>query len=139
MKYCKSVKLSERKIANGKLSLYLDYYPGIRDKVTMQMTKDARHAFSYRHKIPTKWVHGKVYYSKTDIDKVKEDTFEGRENYFSVEDIARNYNLTRMQIYNRIKYYKPRAVRKPPYSYYLIEDVERIFGQIGGENADKDR
>lgn len=103
------------------------------------MTKDARHAFSYRHKIPTKWVHGKVYYSKTDIDKVKEGNFEGRENYFSVEDIARNYNLTRCQIYNKIRYYRPRAVRKPPYSYYLIEDIERIFGQIGGENADKDR
>ncbi len=39
MKYCKSVKLSERKIANGKLSLYLDYYPGIRDKVTMQIMR----------------------------------------------------------------------------------------------------
>lgn len=39
MKYCKSVKLRERKIANGMLSLYLDYYPGIRDKVTMQIMR----------------------------------------------------------------------------------------------------
>lgn len=39
MKYCKNVSLRERKIANGKLTLYLDYYPGIRDKVTMKIIR----------------------------------------------------------------------------------------------------
>lgn len=101
------------------------------------MTRDARHSFAYRHKIPTKLVHGKIFYSKTDIDKVKSGTFEGREKYYSVEDIARIYSLTHSQIYNKVKYYKLKRVRKPPYSYFLIEDVERIFGQIDEDNADK--
>lgn len=39
MKYCKNVTLRERKISKGKLSLYLDYYPGIRDKVTMKIIR----------------------------------------------------------------------------------------------------
>lgn len=39
MKYCKNVKLRKRKIANDMLSLYLDYYPGIRDKVTMKIIR----------------------------------------------------------------------------------------------------
>lgn len=36
MQYCKNVTLRERKLAHDKISLYLDYYPGVRDKVTMK-------------------------------------------------------------------------------------------------------
>lgn len=103
------------------------------------MTKDARNSFAYRHKIPTKRIHGKIYYSRNHIEKVKSETFEGREKYYSVEDIVRIYNQTRMQIYNKIKYYQPKKVHKPPYSYYLIEDIERIFGEKGGEIENKNR
>ena len=39
MQYCKNVTLRERKLAHDKISLYLDYYPGVRDKVTMKITQ----------------------------------------------------------------------------------------------------
>lgn len=39
MQYCKNVTLRERKLAHDKISLYLDYYPGVRDKVTMKIIR----------------------------------------------------------------------------------------------------
>ena len=36
MQYCKSIKVRARAIKGGMLSLYLDYYPRYRDKVTMK-------------------------------------------------------------------------------------------------------
>ena len=42
MKYCKSVTLRTKKLAHGKLSYYLDYYPGYRNHDTMKVM---RHEF----------------------------------------------------------------------------------------------
>ena len=39
MQYCKTVTLRKRPIKNGMLSLYLDYYPGYRNKITMELTR----------------------------------------------------------------------------------------------------
>ena len=39
MQYCKTVTLRSRPMKNGMLSLYLDYYPGFRDKITMKITR----------------------------------------------------------------------------------------------------
>ena len=36
MQYCKTIKVRARAIKGGMMSLYLDYYPGYRDNVTMK-------------------------------------------------------------------------------------------------------
>ena len=36
---CTTVSLLRRPIANGRLSLYLDFYPAIRNPETMKMTR----------------------------------------------------------------------------------------------------
>ena len=39
---CKTVTLRTKKLKNGMLSYYLDYYPGLRDNITMEVV---RHEF----------------------------------------------------------------------------------------------
>ena len=42
MQICKTVTLRTKKLKNGMLSYYLDYYPGLRDNITMKIV---RHEF----------------------------------------------------------------------------------------------
>jgi hypothetical protein len=91
------------------------------------MTPEARRSFAYRHKIPTKQVKGKVFYSKEAIDKVKSDDFESRDKYYSVEEIMERYGVTRSTVYSKVKYYKVGKVHKAQFSYFNKEDIDRIF------------
>lgn len=103
------------------------------------MTPEARRSFAYRHKIPTKMVKGKVFYSKDAIDKVKSEDFDGKDKYYSVEEIMEKYGVTKWTVYNKVKYYKVRKVHKSQFSYLNKEDIERIFGEKGGEIENKNR
>lgn len=60
MKYCKSVKLRERKIANGKLPLYLAYFKHI------LYNKDQKWEFVYKHFV--KFVDGHFTCGEVDLD-----------------------------------------------------------------------
>lgn len=44
---CTNVTLRQRVISNGRISLYLDYYPAIRNPYTMKMSRRER-ATKYR-------------------------------------------------------------------------------------------
>lgn len=103
------------------------------------MTPEARRSFAYRHKIPTKMVKGKVFYSKDAIDKVKSEDFDGKDKYYSMEEIMEKYGVTKWTVYNKVKYYKIRKVHKSQFSYFNKEDIERIFGEKGGETENKNR
>ena len=98
------------------------------------MTPEARRSFAYRHKIPTKQVKGKVFYSKEAIDKVKSDDFESRDKYYSVEEIMERYGATRSTVYSKVKYYKVGKVHKAQFSYFNKEDIDRIFEKNRGKN-----
>ncbi len=98
------------------------------------MTPEARRSFAYRHKIPTKQVKGKVFYSKEDIDKVKSDDFESRDKYYSVEQIMKKYGVTRTTVYNTVKYYKVGKVHKAQFSYFNKGDIDRIFKEKRGKS-----
>ena len=98
------------------------------------MTPESRRSFAYRHKIPTKQVKGKVFYSKEDIDKVKSDDFESRDKYYSVEQIMKKYGVTRTTVYNTVKYYKVGKVHKAQSSYFNKGDIDRIFKEKRGKS-----
>lgn len=98
------------------------------------MTPEARRSFAYRHKIPTKQVKGKVFYSKEAIDKVKSDDFESRDKYYSVEEIMERYGVTRSTVYSKVKYYTVGKVHKAQFSFFNKEDIDRIFEKNRGKN-----
>lgn len=61
---------------------------GVKEWITIEeveklygMKGNARCSFMYRHKIPTKIEFGKQYYSKTHIDRIKKNQFEGFEKH----------------------------------------------------------
>lgn len=70
------------------------------------MKDNARRSFMYRHKIPTKIEFGKQYYSKTHIDRIKKNRFDGFENYYSTQEAMKKYDLTKDLVFYYLYHYK---------------------------------
>lgn len=61
MQICKTVTLRTKKLKNGMLSYYLDYYPGLRDTITMEVV---RHEFIGIYIYPDPKTKEEVLYNK---------------------------------------------------------------------------
>ena len=93
------------------------------------MTPDARRSFAHRHHIPTKLVYGNIEYSKDHIDKVKNNGFDNRENYYTVAEAMEKYNLRRDEVYNYIRYNKLQKLRKGQMVFLLKADFDRVINE----------
>ena len=85
---------------------------GVKEWITIEEVEkqygikdNARRSFMYRHKIPTKIEFGKQYYSKTHIDRIKKNQFEGYENYYSTQEAMEKFNLTKDLVFYYAKHY----------------------------------
>jgi len=96
---------------------------------TYNMTSDACRSFVYRHKIPTKVEYGKTYYSKSHIDRIKGLVFDGMEDYYSVQDAADKYKITKDQVFYYVKQYKIPKVHFGQFSYILKCKFDEIIAQ----------
>lgn len=94
-----------------------------------KMTPVARRTFTHRHNIPSKVEFGKIFYSKKHIDRVKNLDFDGKENYYSIQDIMEKYHVTKdMAFYysgkkNMTKYKCGQQV------YILKKDVDEYMAE----------
>ena len=61
MQICKTVTLRTKKLKNGMLSYYLDYYPGLRDNITMKIV---RHEFIGIYIYPDPKTKEEILYNK---------------------------------------------------------------------------
>lgn len=55
---CTTVTLRQRPIRNGRISLYLDYYPAVRNPKTMKLS---RREYLYYGNLTT-WISDNLYY-----------------------------------------------------------------------------
>ena len=93
------------------------------------MTPDARRSFAYRHKIPTKIEHGETFYSKGHIDKVKNADFDGRKEYYSVQEAMKKFKLTKDVVFYYVKQYKIPKIKVGQYAYIHKVEFNQIMAQ----------
>lgn len=96
------------------------------------MSKDARCSFVHRHKIPSRFVYGKVQYSKDHIDIIKSGGFDQREMYYSVAEAMEKYSLRRDDVYNYARYNKIRKMHHGKSMFLLKEDFDKVMAEKSG-------
>lgn len=94
-----------------------------------KMTSVARRTFTHRHKIPSKLEFGKIFYSKKHIDRVKNLDFDGKENYYSIQEIMDKFHVTKdMAFYYSNK--KNMAKHKCGQQVYILKkDVDEYMAK----------
>ena len=100
------------------------------------MTPVARRSFAYRHKIPTKIEHGETYYSKGHIEKVKNAEFDGREEYYSVQEAMKKFKLTKDLVFYHLKQYKLPKIKYGQYAYIHKEEFNKFMAQRRAKEKD---
>ncbi len=110
------------------------FFDGVKEWISVdeidkhyKMTPVARRSFIHRHSIPTKLEYGKLFYSKTHIDKIKNLDFDGRENYYSVKEVMEKFNLSKDLVFY---YSRRKSITKKKCGqqvYFLKEDFKRFM------------
>ena len=88
MQICKTVTLRTKKLKNGMLSYYLDYYPGLRDNITMKIV---RHEFIGIYIYPDPKTKEEIQFNK-EMAKKAEVSDVGVMRMLSVRDSASSMN-----------------------------------------------
>lgn len=94
-----------------------------------KMTPVARRSFTHRHKIPTKAEFGKIFYSKEHIDKVKHLVFNGKENYYSVQEVMDKYELTKDMVFYYSNKKKVTKVKCGQQVYLLKTEIDEYMAE----------
>ena len=93
------------------------------------MTAGARRSFTHRHKIPAKVEFGKMFYSKSHIDKVKHLDFNGKENYYSVQEVMDKYELTKDMVFYYSNKKKVTKVKCGQQVYLLKTEIDEYMAE----------
>ena len=88
------------------------------------MTESAVLTFIYEHGIPRKRRKGGLY-SKSHVDEIKRRKMDPNDEYYSVQDCMRKYNLTRDQVYHFLRYYKIERIQSGRCVRFRKEDFDR--------------
>lgn len=88
------------------------------------MTESAVLTFIYEHGIPRKRKKGGLY-SKSHVDEIKRRKMDPNDEYYSVQDCMRKYNLTRDQVYHFLRYYKIERIQSGRCVRFRKEDFDR--------------
>lgn len=91
------------------------------------MTPVARRSFTHRHNIPSKVEFGKIFYSKTHIDKVKHLDFKGKENYYSVQEVMDKYGLSKDMVFYYSNKKKVTKARCGQQVYLLKSEIDQFM------------
>lgn len=91
------------------------------------MTPVARRSFTHRHNIPSKVEFGKIFYSKTHIDKVKHLDFKGKENYYSVQEVMDKYGLSKDIVFYYSNKKKVTKARCGQQVYLLKSEIDQFM------------
>jgi excisionase family DNA binding protein len=75
-------------------------------KEKYNMTTNAVYTFVSENTIPKKKEGRSVYYSKTDVDRLKGFVNQVEPEYYTVQEAMEKYNITRDQLYHYVKYHK---------------------------------
>lgn len=104
-----------------------EWISGIEMESLYGMTPDARKHFASRHNIPSKLVFGKAYYSRDHIENVRNNKFNNSENYYSVIEAMKIYDIKREDVYNAIRYNKLQKYRFGKQVFVLKEDFDSVM------------
>ncbi len=89
------------------------------------MSTQARHSFTHRHKIPKKKEFGKTFYSKLHVDFAKDPSSQYSKDYFTIEQIMSTYNVSKKKVYYIVRHYKVPSIRDGNCYVYLKTAIDK--------------
>ena len=92
------------------------------------MTRVAIRSQVYRNNIPSKKVHGQIYYSKLHFDLSKTSEQESRAEYYTVQEAMAQYNISRDTVYGILNFHQIKRLKHGRYVRFLRIDFDKIMG-----------
>lgn len=93
------------------------------------MSATAVHAYAYRHRIPTKWEYGIVYYSRTHLAELRQTDMLADDRYCTVDEVSEKYGLSKANIHHITKVHGIEKRKVGVKNLLLRADVERAMAE----------
>jgi len=92
------------------------------------MTRVAIRSHVYRNNIPSKKEHGQILYSKLHFDLSKSTEQESYEEYYTVQEAMKKYNLSRDSVYGVLQFHEIKREKKGRFVRFLKVDFDHVMG-----------
>lgn len=92
------------------------------------MTRIAIRSQVYRNNIPSKKVHGQIYYSKLHFDLSKTTAEQRTAEYYTVKEAMEKFKLSRDSVYGILQFHQIKREKHGRFVRFLKIDFDRVMG-----------